>query len=57
MFTPHSPAHGDAGLADDGHPMITGCSGAGKTTIATVLACRGLAVVDADDEPFACAVR
>ncbi len=28
--------------------MITGCSGAGKTTIAAVLARRGLAAIDAD---------
>jgi hypothetical protein len=31
--------------------MITGCSGAGKTTIAAVLARRGLAAIDADDDP------
>jgi gluconate kinase len=31
--------------------LITGCSGAGKTTIAAVLARRGLAVIDADDDP------
>ncbi len=32
--------------------QITGCSGAGKTTIAAVLARRGLAVIDADDDPL-----
>jgi shikimate kinase len=32
--------------------MITGCSGAGKTTIAAVLADRGLAAIDADHDPF-----
>jgi gluconate kinase len=32
--------------------QITGCSGAGKTTIAAVLARRGLAAIDADDDPF-----
>jgi AAA domain len=32
--------------------MITGCSGAGKTTIAPVLARRGLASIDADDDPL-----
>ena len=32
--------------------MITGCSGAGKTTIAAVLARRGLAAIDADDDPL-----
>ena len=32
--------------------QITGCSGAGKTTIATVLARRGLAAIDADDDPL-----
>jgi len=32
--------------------MITGCSGAGKTTIAAVLARRGLAAIDADDDPW-----
>jgi len=32
--------------------MITGCSGAGKTTIAAVLARRGLASIDADDDPL-----
>jgi hypothetical protein len=31
--------------------QITGCSGAGKTTIAAVLARRGLASIDADDDP------
>jgi len=31
--------------------LITGCSGAGKTTIAAVLARRGLAAIDADDDP------
>ena len=32
--------------------MITGCSGAGKTTIAAVLARLGLAAIDADDDPL-----
>jgi len=32
--------------------MITGCSGAGKTTIAAVLARQGLAAIDADDDPL-----
>ena len=32
--------------------IITGCSGAGKTTIAAVLARRGLAAIDADDDPL-----
>ena len=32
--------------------QIAGCSGAGKTTIAAELARRGLAAVDADDDPF-----
>ena len=32
--------------------QITGCSGAGKTTIAAVLARRGLAFIDADDDPL-----
>ena len=32
--------------------QITGCSGAGKTTIAAVLARRGLASIDADDHPL-----
>jgi hypothetical protein len=32
--------------------MITGCSGAGKTTIAAVLARRGLAAIDANDDPL-----
>ena len=32
--------------------LITGCSGAGKTTIAAMLACRGLASLDADDDPL-----
>jgi shikimate kinase len=32
--------------------QITGCSGAGKTTIATVLARQGLAVIDSDDDPL-----
>jgi adenylate kinase family enzyme len=31
--------------------QITGCSGAGKTAIAAVLARRGLAAIDADDDP------
>jgi hypothetical protein len=32
--------------------MITGMSGAGKSTIAAVLAHRGLASIDADDDPL-----
>jgi adenylate kinase family enzyme len=32
--------------------QITGCSGAGKTTIAPVLARRGLASIDADNDPL-----
>jgi adenylate kinase family enzyme len=32
--------------------QIAGCSGAGKSTIAAVLARRGLAVIDADDDPL-----
>jgi adenylate kinase family enzyme len=32
--------------------QITGCSAAGKTTIAAVLARRGLAAIDADDDPL-----
>src|SRR5580700_8594564 len=32
--------------------QITGCSGAGKTDIAAVLARRGLAAIDTDDVPF-----
>ena len=32
--------------------QITGCSGAGKTTIAAMLARRGLAAIDADDDPL-----
>lgn len=32
--------------------LITGCSGAGKTTIAAALAHRGLASIDADDDPL-----
>jgi hypothetical protein len=32
--------------------QIAGCSGAGKTTIAAVLGHRGLAVIDADDDPL-----
>jgi thymidylate kinase len=31
--------------------LITGCSGAGKSTIAAVLARRGLAAFDSDDDP------
>ena len=45
-----------SGLADDRRTMtavqITGCSGAGKSTIAVVLARRGLASIDADDDPW-----
>ena len=32
--------------------QITGCSGAGKSTIAAVLAGRGLAALDSDDDPL-----
>ena len=32
--------------------LIAGCSGAGKSTIAAVLARRGLASIDADDDPW-----
>jgi len=32
--------------------QIAGCSGAGKTTIAAVLARRGLVAIDADDDPL-----
>src|SRR5580693_7740411 len=32
--------------------IITGCSGAGKSTIAAALARRGLAAIDADDDPL-----
>ncbi len=32
--------------------QITGCSGAGKTAVAAVLAHRGLACIDSDDDPF-----
>jgi adenylate kinase family enzyme len=32
--------------------QIAGCSGAGKTTIAAVLARRGLPAIDADDDPL-----
>ena len=32
--------------------QITGCSGARKTTVATVLAGRGLAAIDSDDDPL-----
>jgi adenylate kinase family enzyme len=32
--------------------QIAGCSGAGKTSIAAVLARRGLAAIDSDDDPF-----
>ena len=32
--------------------QITGCSGAGETTIAAMLARRGLAAIDADDDPL-----
>jgi adenylate kinase family enzyme len=32
--------------------QITGCSGAGKTAVAAVLARRGLAAIDADDDPL-----
>jgi hypothetical protein len=32
--------------------LITGCSGAGKSAIATVLARRGLACIDDDEDPF-----
>ena len=32
--------------------QITGCSGAGKTTVAAVFVRRGLAAIDADDDPL-----
>jgi hypothetical protein len=32
--------------------QVTGCSGAGKSTIAAALGRRGLAVLDTDDDPF-----
>jgi len=32
--------------------LITGCSGAGKTTIAAMLARRGLAAIDSDNDPL-----
>jgi AAA domain len=32
--------------------LITGCSGGGKSTIAAVLARRGVAAIDADDDPL-----
>jgi hypothetical protein len=32
--------------------LITGCSGAGKSTIAPVLARRGLTAIDSDGDPF-----
>jgi adenylate kinase family enzyme len=32
--------------------LITGCSGAGKTALAAVLAQRGVTVIDSDDDPF-----
>src|ERR1700724_1454744 len=32
--------------------QITGCSGAGKTSIAAMLARRGLAAIDTDDDPL-----
>ena len=32
--------------------QIAGCSGAGKSTVAAVLARRGLVVIDADDDPL-----
>jgi hypothetical protein len=32
--------------------LITGCSGAGKSAMAAVLARRGLAAIDTDDDPF-----
>src|SRR4249919_641863 len=32
--------------------QIAGCSGAGKTTLAAVLARRGLAAIDADGDPL-----
>ena len=34
-----------------GAVLITGCSGAGKSTIAAVLARRGLASIDSDEDP------
>jgi len=32
--------------------IVTGISGAGKSTVASELACRGLAVLDSDDDPW-----
>jgi adenylate kinase family enzyme len=32
--------------------QIAGCSGAGKSTVAAVLARRGLVAIDSDDDPF-----
>jgi hypothetical protein len=32
--------------------LITGCSGAGKTTLAVALARRGLVAIDSDDDPL-----
>ena len=32
--------------------QIAGCSGAGKSAVAAVLACRGLVAIDSDDDPF-----
>jgi adenylate kinase family enzyme len=32
--------------------LITGCSGAGKTALAAVLAQRGVTAIDSDDDPF-----
>src|SRR5690348_18512965 len=32
--------------------QVAGCSGAGKSTVAAVLARRGLAAIDADDDPL-----
>lgn len=32
--------------------QIAGCSGAGKSAVAAVLARRGLVAIDSDDDPF-----
>jgi adenylate kinase family enzyme len=50
-----NPLRQSSELADDDRVsavQIAGCSGAGKTTIAATLARRGLASIDADDDPL-----
>jgi gluconate kinase len=39
-------------MAVVGAVLITGCSGAGKTTIAAALGRRGLVAIDSDDDPL-----